>query len=484
MTLLGADPRSRLFRLAPAILGLLLLAGCDRGRGADRIQNVVLVSIDDLGARDVGSYGYDRDTTPNLDALAAEGTLFEEAHTQQTWTLTSHMTMLTGVYPAVHGATMNTPARPNVSTLAEILKRRGFDTAGFVGLGGYMAPEFGMARGFDHYDIGVGDAPKDNKSRLAWLEEQARLRREDPRHRFFLFAHYYDVHSDGGTPFPYYAPPPYGTMFLPDGFTWNRHGDTSVLGELQAYGGVTEKDRRVIRALYDGGVRYCDQEGLGPLIQKLKDLGLYENTLIVVTADHGEEFFDHGAPTHQQPYRETSRVPLVFRGPGVPAGKRVPALVGLVDIAPTILSLLSIQAPPVMQGVDLSPLFEGKPIGRDAVYVDGVMRGWWTGKSKIVARMNGERWAYVTTVQRVEKEGTVSFDAISPGELYRIESDPAERHDLAAAEPGLARALRKRLLAWFTGNERVAEGLGVWVPRKRLLSEEEERRLRALGYVH
>jgi arylsulfatase A-like enzyme len=160
----------------------------------------------------------------------------------------------------------------------------------------------------------------------------------DPEHRFFLFAHFYDVHSDFKTDVPYFAPPPYDLMFLPGGLNWKHRGDSALLQELYKSGKVTPEDRRILTALYDGGVRYCDEKGVGPLLEKLRELKFDDDTLVIITSDHGEEIFEHGESIHQQPYEETSRVPLVFKGPGIPRGLRLPYLAELVDLMPTVLS--------------------------------------------------------------------------------------------------------------------------------------------------
>ena len=157
----GVSPSSflrlRTLRLLLGMVVLILFSHCGPVAEPERIENVLLVSIDDLGARHTGAYGYSRETTPNLDRVAAEGTLFESTYVQQTWTLTSHLSLMTGLYPQVHGASKLRAARPAATTLAEILKWNSFATAGFTGIGGFMGPQFGMGRGFDKYEIGEND---------------------------------------------------------------------------------------------------------------------------------------------------------------------------------------------------------------------------------------------------------------------------------------------------------------------------------------
>jgi arylsulfatase A-like enzyme len=466
--------------LLPAVL---LAAGCGAGPEAERgIRNVVLVSLDAVGARHVGAYGYARDTTPNLDAVARDGVVFEAAYTQQPWTLTSHLTMMTGLNPRVHGASKRRPASPAAEPLAEQLRERGFETAAFVSQPVLLHPRFGHARGFDRYELDKSDARKNVAPVLEWLAEQAAARAEDPEHRFFLFVHYYDAHSDGKAPLPYHVPPPYRDRFIPEGETWGREGPTSLLLQLRRTESATPRDREFLTAYYDAGVRYVDEEGLGPLVTALDELGLADETLLIVTADHGEEIFEHGYVLHGQPYDETARVPLVLRGPGLPAGLRIPHLAGLVDLAPTLLALLDFPVPVTAQGRDLTPLIREEGPVRRVVFVDGIYESGRTWGSSVVADIDGRRWSYVARVMPQDVPGGRKFTLEGPGELYDLAADPNEQHDLAAERPDLARRLGERLVAWFRTNEERAGHLrrGETVE---LVSPEEEAQLRALGYL-
>lgn len=465
------------------LLAALLAAGCGGERDADRgIRNVVLVSLDAVGARHVGAYGYARDTTPSLDAVARDGVLFEAAYTQQPWTLTSHLTMMTGLNPRVHGASKRRPVSPAAEPLAELLGARGFATAAFVAQPVLLHPRFGHARGFDRYELGNADARENVPPILEWLAEQAAARAEDPEHRFFLFVHFYDAHSDAKAPLPYHVPPPYRDRYIPAGEVWGREGPTSLLLQLRRSESATQRDREFLTAYYDAGVRYVDEEGLGPLLAALDELGLADETLLVVTSDHGEEIFEHGYVLHGQPYDETARVPLVLRGPGLPAGLRIPHLAGLVDLAPTLLSLLGLPIPAVAQGRDLSPLISGAEPVRRVVYVDGIYDDGRTWGSSVVADIDGRRWSYVARVTARPAPGGRAFALEGSGELYDLAEDPNEQRDLAAERPDLARRLGERLVAWLRANEERAGHL-----RRAAavdpVSPEEEEQLRALGYL-
>jgi len=489
------NPRCRracVLALVAGVVGIASIGwiGCSRGGEAPaKIRNVVLVSLDTLGARHVGAYGAERETTPNLDGLAADGTTFESVYTQQVVTLTSHATMLTGLYPQVHGVSRVRPARPGATTLAEILKANGFETAAFTGTGGYMKPDFGLGRGFDLYKLGSVKTHRasDNDPRMVWLEEQARRIHRDPEHRFFLFAHYYDVHSDSGTEVPYGAPPAFRREFFPEGFSWRRSGDIRLLVQLERAGSVTEEDLTVINGLYDAGVLFTDRERLGRLLAKLRQLGLFDDSLIVVTSDHGEEIFEHAMCSHQQPYEETARVPLVMHGPGIPQGLRIPDLTELVDLMPTLLSLLGLPIPEHVQGRDLTPLLRGEPLSPAAVHVDGILGGvphqWRYTPSGLIREVNGRRWSYVNTVEVSEAAGQRVYETRDPGELYLLEADPDQQHNVISEHPVLASEMRAQLLAWYGENEARASALGEAEVDAEMLSRREYDRLKALGYV-
>jgi arylsulfatase A-like enzyme len=447
------------------------------------IRNVVLISIDALGAKHTGAYGYTRETTPNLDRFAAEGAMFVYAYAQQMHTLASHLTMMTGLYPQAHGASESRVASARATTLAEILKEHGFTTAAFTGKVGFAGPRFGLGRGIDLYRTGSGNAEEENGPRFRWLEEQARAHAADPEHRFFLFAHFYDVHSDFKTDVPYFAPPPYDLMFLPGGLNWKHRGDSALLQELYKSGKVTPEDRRILTALYDGGVRYCDEKGVGPLLEKLRELKFDDDTLVIITSDHGEEIFEHGESIHQQPYEETSRVPLVFKGPGIPRGLRLPYLAELVDLMPTVLSLLSLPIPDHVQGDDLKPLFFGERPGEQIARVDGIRKDSHTFKSNLIVELDGRRWSYLNRVAREPEAEGGGFRLKNRGELYDLDRDPEQMINLVKKRREVAGKLAEDLLSWYAETDALAQRLGVSEKGTVVISEEEKQRLRGLGYV-
>jgi hypothetical protein len=347
--------------------------------------NVLLVSLDTLRADRLGTYGYPLDVSPAIDRLAREGTVLETAVTQATWTLPSHLTMLTGTYPCVHGfvrqaeAFFDRAVPRAIVPLAETLRRAGFATAAFTEDAYVDAAHF--QRGFgsfraDHRTegertAGMVDATVD--AAVAWLEA---WRRE----RFFLFVHTYQVHA------PYTPPPAFlsrvsvGTLPLPP--------------EGAAPSEAAYED--AVR--YVGEVAYTDAV-LAKLFAALDELGLAERTIVLVTSDHGEAFGEHRVTGHGNGlYEEEVRVPMIWRAPGlVRAGRRVTGLAGLVDVTPTVLDLLGLPIAPWMQGKSLAapltsdaagPLLSRRVLPMQSFFADGVRGHLW----KVMSMRGGDRF--------------------------------------------------------------------------------------------
>lgn len=365
--------------VVPALCALALAApaGCERAKARSR-PNVLLISIDTLRADHVGCYGYPRDTTPNLDAVARQGTRFAQHISNTSWTLPSHLSLLTGLPETVHGVESDARALdPARETLAEVLSRHGYRTAGFFS-GPYLSPAYGFAQGFERYESVMGlslpaDVPDDwnelapedrvqaavTRSNLERTGEELLSRataflgeeRDDP---FFLFLHFFDCHWD------YVPPEPYWRRYDPD-----YDGDldpTRIFANPRMRPGMPEEDLEHVIARYDGEIRYTD-EIVGRVLSELERLGLADDTLLVITADHGEEFFDHGRFGHRFAlFDESLRVPLVVRFPGrVPEGLVVEEQTSVADVMPTILELCGVPRPAEVRGMSLVSLLRGDP---------------------------------------------------------------------------------------------------------------------------
>lgn len=436
-------------------LALVLLPGCERTPRADR-PSVLLISIDTLRADRCSAYGYERETTPHLQRLAEDGARFAVAYAPTATTAPSHATLFTGLYPLAHGVLKNgVPLAERHRTLAEVARRVGYQTAAVVG--SYPLKEhFGFAQGFQRFDddfSGVGAtyrpsrwagrpvqgafdrrAEETTRRAIEWLQQERRS--ETP---FLLFVHYFDPHDP-------YDPP-------------SEHLERLGLDP------ALEQDR------YDAEIAFTDAE-IGRLLAGLDALGLGNDTLILVTADHGEGLMDHGYPHHGvQLYEESVRVPWLVRWPGrIAPGGVISEPVALVDLLPTLLGLLRIPASGPMPGRDLSTaLLAGHSLDPD--HPVWLYRRPYDARTLFGVAVQGERFAV-----RVGPWKLLAASEEGGAELYDLAADPRERHDQAALRPekvieleALVSALRERYGAEREPVEPV--------------SPADLEALRALGYV-
>ena len=477
------------FALAIAAIG----ARGTTAPGDDPRPNLILVSIDTLRADHVGAYGYSQPTTPALDALAAEGVLFENAHSSSSWTLPAHATLLTGLDPFTHGLTGSGQPLPEaIDTLAERLRAEGYATAAWVGTTpfGYVGAAFGLGAGFESYehyphprrslrsgigrlldivllqevDRGVGNASAEIDSVIDWLTGAG----ERP---FFLFVHLYDVHSKM-VALPYEAPEPFRDRLCPgaadafegcqDGVCASERMRAMVVGALPAFGA---DELEPLRCLYDGGVAYTDQE-IGRLLSFLDASPLGDSTAVVVTSDHGEAFFEHGMPLHVTLHEEVTRIPLLMRLPDGPSGVRVPNLVGLVDVAPTLLELAGVEIGDEIQGRSLLPLVREEKSGPDPGVVAVSLQD---------AMLRTKERKYIVPGRP---------DSGASPSLYALDEDPKEQtnrsHWDSRGKQELAEALEARRRAGVELRKRL---LADAQPEPVVLGDAERDALRALGYA-
>ncbi len=372
-------------RTAPYMLGVPLLAGvmifgadywleasaAKKLPAAEGKSNVLLIVLDTLRADHMSVYGYPRRTTPHLEKIAAEGTTFENAIAPSSWTLPSHATLFTGLYTYQHRAD-GERLQEKFLTLASALQQRGYYTAGFVGNASYAHAKTGLANGFIHYEdlfssvadavvrtvygrrifpraaraagyydeIGRKRAEDVNREFLEWLDAPAgipaaELGRVRP---FFAFLNYFDVHT------PYLPPPAFAAKFSQSAERVLKRKpvleNTFPARPESGDAAAAEKDA------YDASMAYLD-EVLGRLFAKLKQRGLLENTLVVITSDHGEAIFEHESFGHSlNLYREAIHVPLIVVYPRrVPAGVRDTRMANLADIPRTVFDLLGLGSP-------------------------------------------------------------------------------------------------------------------------------------------
>ncbi len=445
-------------------------AGCTRRESGP--DNVILITIDTLRADHLGTYGYVRDTSPSLDGVAAEGTRFDRCYAQSVTTRASHASLFTGCHPRTHGVLSNVEQYPDRTSLMTVLRARGYVAAGFVS-SVVLNARFGVQRQLDHFDD-AATGQELNRPKMAERPARDTLRAAlaylDGRDRarpFFLWIHLIDPHG------PYTAPE------NPDRFVGDAHARPGLralplgsgnagfndIPRYQILNGIRDPDYYVAR--YDGEIRYTD-DAIGAFVGELRARDLYDRTLMVVTADHGETLDE---PTHRRyfshgliAYEEVSRIPLIVREA---RGARRLAAVGAskpilsIDVAPTILDLV---------GVEVPADFEGRSVLRGARDENDLIFSFGSYGSPQTERQMGTQfsvrrgpWRYVRNSLDGEEE------------IYDHRTDPTEARNRAAEAPPELGELR----------EAVAEFLrqpGARNPAS-AVSDAEREKLRALGYV-
>lgn len=382
--------------------------------------NVVLISFDTVRADHLGSYGYARSTTPNVDGLAAKSVVFERAISQAPWTLPAHGSMLSGLYPSRLGV-LRYPATRVLSdqntVLPEVFKAAGYATAGFTG-GGFVSDHYGFNRGFDVYTSRGRRYEHNLDDTLDWLDTH----KDKP---FFLFFHGYDAHR------PYYSKPvDKAAMGLPEDAAMDQsHFCLQSSREKPDEAGLDK-----ILRYYDAAIHHGDR-GIGVLLEALQKQGLMENTVILLTSDHGEEFFEHGNCDHVRfVYNESVHVPLMIYVPKLsPSGKRIDGLVpASISVSRTLLDLVGIDH--AMPGVSLLPVMEGKQKNFPVVY----------SEADSAAGSFGSRGPVLAMSKPDQK--LISYTEEATDEAYSTKVDPEEFDVLP--EKNAAYQMRQSLRAW------------------------------------
>lgn len=466
----GRVPLRRAFLLWAATV---TLAACDRTPPPARQigllpegqlrPNVVLILIDTLRADRLGTYGNPRGLSPQMDALASEGVVFEWAIAPSSWTMPSMASIFTGLYPSVHKVTrfqkpneLNDPTfkltrlPESLLTLAEALEIEGYQTAGFTA-NPFTLHQYGFGDGFGVFDERfavdkvVGDGRRINAAAEKWLRE-----RRDPDRPFFLYLHYMDVHGPYDADESYFAPllqqveasvaaaPNAG--WLDDQQVVNlEYLDTPPTGAPATRHMVLRRYRTYWEARYEAGVREMD-EHLADLRGRLAGLGVWDDAYVVLTSDHGEALCEHGWWDHGYSVRTPEvHVPLVLRWTGVlPAGKRIPHVASLVGLMPTLLAQLRLPPAPGASVAPFLPLLDERPPATapeafvEFVRVGAQQKGLYRGPWKLV---------YYTV-------GSTTH------ELFDMKSDASEQHDLVPSNRRIADEMYQSVVALVKSNER------------------------------
>ncbi len=475
--------RNKLLKMTISVLALLA-SGC----GDRPPPNLVLIVIDTLRADHLGCYGYHRPTSPHIDGLAARGAVFERANAVAAYTRPSTASILTGLYPSVHGAVTHADSiAQGVPTLAERLAEAGYLTAGFY-RNGNVSETFGFGRGFDSYVAPdrefwkrLREAGSKQESRfVSQVDDSLLTAKAVPFIRgidsppFFLYLHLGGAHDP-------YAPPPDATSFLDRPLTpaaelfyrqpiKTQREEPAVLRRLSSGQlPLDELTRRQVVDLYDGEGAFADRP-IGSVLAALEESGHDHDTVVVVTSDHGEEFWDHGSLGHgHSTFQELLHVPLVITGPDIDR-RRLDQPVSLIDLAPTILELAGLDPPGELPGRSLAPVLRSRRREPAAtpVYAEGLLRVRSNGDPLLFRSLQSENLKLVLDFQRQRKQ------------LFDLAADAGETRDLIATRPREGRELLEALIEIHRDNlasPYLAEVETAEIP------QELEEQIRALGYL-
>ncbi len=441
--------------------------------------NVILISIDTLRPDRMGVYGHrpmGMSTTPSLDELAARGVVFENAVSTTSWTLPAHYSLMTGVPNGFHGMIDDQCVPPSeLPMLASLLKEDGYTTGGFVS-GLYLGTIFGFGTGFDVYEPCMDmDKLKKKYTKMSpdrndensgagspvthmpvhelvtsreVTNKGFRFIRENKHKPFFLFLHYFDVHHD------YVPPAPFDTRFGPPYDGWvNGRGVTK---DPRYSADMDPVDFERLLALYDGEIGWVD-DNIGRLIKNIQNFTpeILENTLIVVTSDHGDEFFEHGRAGHRKNlYDSVVRIPLIVHCPGrIDEGVRIEGTARIYDIAPTILEIIGLEVPPAVFGTSLLPLMDRDESDERPALLE--LTGGYdeTLCKKHSALVLGD-WKLITVQERewssknpLDFTGSILSET---HELFNVKDDPDEQENLSDRQADIMKKMMNMRQNLFT----------------------------------
>lgn len=448
-----------------ATLVAVAVSSCRNDAAAPVRPNVIVWLADTLRADHLGCYGYDRPTTPNMDFLASSGVLIEDAHVHANWTQPSVTSILSGVYPLLFDPNHSDRIPPGMIVLPEWFRRHGYAAYGIT-LNAATASIYGYGDGFDVYqEMFQRDRPGETEPGVApnakeMVDEAIRLIEEhqageDEERPFFLYLQSMDPHE------PYTTHPGYAD------FTGRYRGsvDGSVDGLAAIRSGKLQTslaDRQHLIDLYDGEVAFNDDQ-LGRFSIRLEQLGLAENTLTVVLSDHGEEMFerDDQGHSHRNLHAELTHIPLLFYWPGtLPAGLRIPGVVGAIDIAPTLVELAGLPplpdpdgrslGPAIRRGMDPADLRPAAP----RVFIHHSV------KEKDLMAVRTDEFLFLLDQAVVDDGWNARRFGASRTALYDLIDDPGELRDIAAERPDVVEELTRAAEAWLGYRASRVEQLG------------------------
>ncbi len=472
------------------VMFVALMAGMTLSCGQRQRPNIVLIVIDTLRADHLGSYGYARPTSPHIDQLAARGTIFDDANAVASYTRPSSASILTGLYPSVHGAVTHADSiSQDVPTLAEALAAVGYSTHGIY-RNGNVSETFGFGRGFESYvspdknfwrglkKAGVAKSERRFVSQTddsLLTREAVPLIKEVEDKPFFLYLHLGGPHDPYSPPREAVAPfldaplTPIAEMFYTQPVKRQREQPAVLQQMRQGLVELDELTRQQVVALYDGEIVFSDQQ-IGAVVKALEETGRLDDTVILLTSDHGEELWDHHDLGHgQSHYRELLRVPLIVAGPGV-QNRRIATPVSLIDLAPTILELAGITPSAGLAGESLAQVLRSRRVmpARAPVYAEGLLRLLGNGDPMLFRSVQAGHQKLILDFQRHRKM------------LFDVQLDAGEHNSLMTANPRQSRLLLDTLVNVHRSNLDSAYLAPVEVVE---IPAEVEEQIRALGYL-
>jgi len=450
--------------------------------------NIIFLLVDGLRPDRLGCYGYKRGTSPNIDKFSEKTVFFENAITQGNYTIPAVGSILTGMFPFSHGATPKTKMSPKIRTWAQRMNDLDYKTCAFVG-GAYFSKEFGFDTGFDEFhqdkeSCGLARKQRlfDNRKELfKWLGEN----REEP---FFLFLHGFDVHV------PFEPPKEFAEKFCSGEKT---EIDTNLLNLMAVQlreKTITEKQVRRASDLYDAEINYFDHQ-LGGLFEEIKRLGLWDNSYIIVTSDHGIAFMEHDEISYGgfNFYDELLRVPLMIKRPEGHENKKIRVLARHIDIMPTILDFEGIKIGDEIAGRSMKEILEKNldESSADSYYENSSksrsMRAYRDSEWKIIEKkMHTSKairritpktfFAYLKNFFKVLRSAELRSQLSGKIELYNLSADPKEKKNLADKNSEKAAELMKKM-------DSFKESHAKFKSENAELSPETQQKLKTLGYL-
>ena len=458
-----------------------------------RRPNVLVYLIDTLRADHTSLHGYAKDTTPFLKKLGSQGIVFDDCVVQSTWTKPSVASMMTSLYSVTHGIFRETDMIPKgASTLAEHLRGAGYVTASIVAnpFAGRMT---GLDRGFDYVDEfpavqryesddqRATDSASVNALAMPWIEEH----HDEP---FFLYAHSTDPHA------PYRPPAGMEAKFADPTQTPEFDRQYHELWSIRRMGGaVFSREECVQKGFdpahyirnaaerYDGEIANNDKN-IELLVQKLKKLGILDNTIVIVVSDHGEEFMEHGWTGHGfSLYQEqTHGIFLMWNPQWFPKPRRVADPVQLIDLMPTILDLLHIPVQGVVQGQSLVPLAVGQPFERKAPVMSSRIPQSATSPEPVPENLT-RTFARFDSQWKLIYRDEAKRAGLNEIELYDRKADPVDKTNVAAKHPEVVKRFMPEIQQWIEGQKQVSQLLGPG--GQSTMDAKTIERLRSLGYI-